>query len=404
MKKIIFKLPAILLSLSLLAITGCSSESNKLNLNEEVKYENISSEFMTINEPSNYYEMREGEMPDLFDLETIEISHLFTDASNHEFPDEYYFMPAQLTDQGILYGTMYPMENRNQEQLAEWNLETDEFNEHNEIKSKAEGDVSRMLLLTNEFSIYELGDNENKLTEFYIQDFKTNEKQVFYKIKNMPNLHRTQIYQFEDAVVLGVVNPSNGNRNEILRYLPYENRIEVIESNNSTDPIIHNGKIYYLLINNAELITQLIETDLSTKTKTVVFELQGANRFTYSLVGNNKDMLLTIKDDDTMKNYKVNTATKELIPYFETQWMEAIVYQNGFLTWTGMRSVPERGRLQYYLLDVENNIHYLNNDGDIFLSNKGIAWNDYKVAEQDIPKGGVYIKESSSIKYLPSAR
>ena len=62
----------------------------------------------------------------------------------------------------------------------------------------------------------------------------------------------------------------------IITYYSFEtNEFEVVEEENSGHPFYHKNKWYYLREDKENMITQLIQYDMRTKTKTVIYETTG---------------------------------------------------------------------------------------------------------------------------------
>lgn len=70
------------------------------------------------------------------------------------------------------------------------------------------------------------------------------------------------------------------------------------------------------------------------------------------------------------------------------------------MTWIGSKIIPDRSRLQTYLYNVKEDIHYLFDGGGIFLSSAGISWIEYLKPEQEIMKGEIYKQGNSKLGYL----
>ena len=147
------------------------------------------------------------------------------------------------------------------------------------------------------------------------------------------------------------------------------------------------------------MITQLIQYDMRTKTKTVIYETTGLENCMIGLYGDANNLILMINNNSLTKVYKVDVEKDKIFYYFEGEWIEAVNIKNGMMTWSGTKTIENRSRPQNYLLDLNTDIHYLYADSDLLLSNNGIAWIDLKKPDNEIAKGQLSINENSQLAY-----
>lgn len=116
------------------------------------------------------------------------------------------------------------------------------------------------------------------------------------------------------------------------------------------------------------------------------------------LTSNGETLALSMQYEEKAELYILENS--ELANIYETTWIESLSFKGNIITWLGDSTIPERERMQYFALDINNNQELINEGGPIILSDNGIVWIEYRKPETEIPKGESMTNQYSKIKYF----
>lgn len=381
-------------------IMGCQANFDKT---ENIQNEEITtSQF--INDSKNYFELIDGNKT-ISNFARISSDELLEPYLQYPWFDDLYFTPKILSDNGILYGQAdagwnitQPMSDDVQREiyLAYYDMNQGEFKIIKSMQNESMLAMIKVILVTDDLLIFEEYE-QDKDAKYFIYDFKNETIEELYHTTNTPP-HYTMSSASDEGIMLGWYDDKI--KGYSISFYSYDTKkLETIEESNSGYPVYFKGNWYYLLVDNDQLVTQLIQYDRNSKTKTVLYETVGLEDHMFGLYGDENNLLLVIENDPIEKIFKVDVEKKQLIYYFEDEWIETINIKNGKMTWLGSKTIESRSRPQYYLFDLNKEINYESNDGSLFLSNNGIVWVDLKKPDQEIEKGRVFYNDNSQLSY-----
>lgn len=373
-------------------IIGCQKETAGDPQQDEVMMQPTD-----INDVNNYFDVIEGSIKTTTDFVTVSSDELFLDCLTYDWIEGNYFTPLYLSEAGVVYGEADASDNRSKLSLASYDMNTREFKNIKEINGNSLYSSVKVILVTDEFILFEEYDQAYGVAQYYLYDLKNDTYEEFHKIENIPP-HTTDAVLTDKGIMLSIYNESS--QHYIITFYSFDTKeFEVLEDKNSGYPVYYKDKWYYLRIDNDTLITQLVEYETDTKNKKVIYETEGSNMFMFGLYGDENNLLLVMENDAIEKVYKVDVENKKIIYFFEDGWIESISIKNGLMTWTGTNTIENRIRPQIYLLNLDSEIQYLYTDNILLLANNGIAWVDLKKSDDEVSKGQIFINENSQLAY-----
>lgn len=170
-----------------------------------------------------------------------------------------------------------------------------------------------------------------------------------------------------------------------------------IENDNCGFPIECNGLWYYTKIDNQNLVTQLIEFDLSNQNKTILYETKNGDNYISGLYSNGTEILITINKGNSICLGQVDLEKRQIEYLLESDWIESVQVNEDYISWLGSNTLSDRIRPQYYLYDIEKEILYQNDGGAIFLADDSMVWVEYKKKDSEIKKGEIYQNKNTDI-------
>lgn len=381
------------ISILSLNIMGCQKETT----DDTLKNEEIIVEPTDINEVNNYYEIVEGSVKSTNDFVTVSSDELLQDYLTYDWIDGIYFTPLYVSEAGIVYGEADASDNRSELYLASYDMNTGEFKNIKGMSSDSLYSSIKVILVADDFVLFEEYDQAKGIAQYYLYDLKNDTYEEFHKIENIPP-HTTDTVLTENGIMMSIYDEMS--QHYIITFYSFNTKeFEILEDKNSGYPVYYKDKWYYLRVDNEKFITQLVEYEAEAKTKKVIYETEGQNKFMYGLYGDENNLLLVIENDSIEKVYKVDVDNKKINYFFEDEWIESVVIKNGLMSWTGTNTIENRIRPQIYLLDLDSEKQYLYTDNILLLANNGIAWVNLKKSDNEVGKGQILINENSQLAY-----
>jgi len=368
---------------------GCQNESMKENNNN---YVNIKIE----DNDKEYFSIEKKQSINLSALDTQSLDSLGSSTTDYVYPENIDFIPLLLSSDNILYGEADPTGKRTELYLAAYNLSTRNFEKVCNMKTKSKYTSIGVLDANKKYIVFEESDQENNVSNYYLFDLFSRKREVLHTVKDIPALHYSQAKISDNGIMLNIYD-SKTKKYVNKFYDFHERKIKAIENENCGYPVYVNNTWYYLVVNNEKHITQLIKFDYSKMTKKVVYETTENTRYISGLFSDGNNIMLTINNNNITESYKVELLKKRIVYLFESEWIESISINKNFITWLGNATIKDRIRPQYYLVNLDNMVNYINDGGSIFLSTSGIVWINYKMPDKDILKGEVYKNINTSI-------
>lgn len=174
--------------------------------------------------------------------------------------------------------------------------------------------------------------------------------------------------------------------------------MSLFESRNSANPVAVDDKIYYITIDNEKLRTSLMCFDSGNNTYQTLDETTQGSKYYSGLYTNGKDVIVS-KNISGETQLSMMDDNKVETSFFSSNWIETLEYQDNYISYIGEKRDEERIKPQYYLMDIENKIDYIYDDGIILLSERGILWVDFKKEKSKIEKGQVFTNDNSIMKF-----
>ncbi|PXX80950.1 hypothetical protein [Dielma fastidiosa] len=378
------------------------SDENKVDdqTDNEAHAENLNNYPQEINDVNNYFGIVETTQKQILDFETVDSEALLNDFVTLEWPADVYFSPLYLSDDGVVYGEADRSENRSALFLASYNCNTGEFKELKNMDGDSIYASFKILIVYENNLIFEEYNQANGIAYYYMYDLDTDMYKVIKQSENVPPHYNIADMDKNGLMFNWYDDLSTEDNKYIITYYSFAiNEFEVVEEENSGHPVYHKNKWYYLREDKENMITQLIQYDMRTKAKTIIYETTGLENCMMGLYGDENNLILMMNNNSLTKVYEIDVEKDKIFYYFESEWIEAVNIKNGIMTWSGTKTIENRSRPQNYLLDLNTDIHYLFADSDLLLSNTGIAWIDLKKPDNEIAKGQLSINENSQLAY-----
>lgn len=364
---------------------------------KEANTENMNNYPQEINDVNNYFEIVETTVKKTNDFETVPSDTFLNNFVSFTWPDNVSFNPLYLDDEGVVYGEADASDNRSALFLGSYDCNTGEFKKLKDIGFDSLYASIKILIAYNESLIFEEYDQASGTAVYYLYDLKSGVCTEFKRSENVPP-HYNIVNMSNDGIMFNWYDDLS--MGYIIEYYSLKTKnFELIEEENSGYPVYHKGYWYYLRVDNDNLITQLIQYEMKTKTKKIIYETTGLNEYLFGLYGDGNNLILVMENDPLEKVYKIDVENGKFNYYFEDEWIEVVKIKNGIMTWSGTKTIENRSRPQNYLLDLNTDIHYLYADSGLMLSNSGIAWIDLKKPDNEIVKGQICINENSQLSY-----
>ncbi len=366
-----------------LAISLISCNKKELsNINNEPAINN-STDYVTISSTNKTYDK-------------INIQEKFKNSKDYTYPSNYTFIPSILKENKLI-GEADEFENQGIKHLGIYDLNTEKIEIIKQIDDTSADKSLIILDFKNNNILFEEFDYEKRESKFYFGNIQDKNFKLLENKTNVPQIHQSQGIIYEQNVILSLYNEKTNNY-ELNYYDIKKDTKQNIEKLNTGFPVIVEKTLYYLTIANDKKITQLISYDITTNSKKVIFETKDEKMYLSGLASNSKKLALSMQYEEKAELYILEN--KKLEKIYETTWIESLNFKGNFLTWLGDATIPERKRMQYFALDINNNQELINDGGPIILADDGIVWIEYIKPEAEIPKGESMTNQYSKIKYL----
>ncbi len=362
-------------------LTSCNEKAFR-NINKEPAINN-SNEYISTTTANKVFEK-------------INIQNKFTDSKDYTYPSNYTFTPNTLIENKLI-GEADEFAKPGIKHLGIYDLSTERIEIIKQIDDTSAYKSLMILDFKDNNILFEEFDYEKRESKFYFGNIQDKNFKLLEHKTNVPQIHQSQGIIYEQDVIVSLYNEETNNY-ELNYYEIKENKKQTIEKSNTGFPIIVKKTLYYLTIDNDKKITQLISYDIVTNSKKVIFETKDEKMYLSGLTSNGETLALSMQYEEKAELYILEN--NELAKIYETTWIESLSFKGNIITWLGDSTIPERERMQYFALDINNNHELINEGGPIILSDNGIVWIEYRKPEAEIPKGESMTNQYSKIKYF----
>lgn len=369
-----------LICIVILLLTGCSNRNNESSA-------------------SNSDEMKTNQISDATAFKVVASEELLKSSIKMSYPDGVYFTPTYLTDDSLVIGEAYDMNNQSENYLAALNIKDRSFKKIKYVEKTSEIVTIIVNYADKDYIVFEEFDQVNQKSIYFIFNLHEGDYKIIHSILNINPIHYTQVTRQGNKLYMNMFYKSDIYRTYSFDLL--SGNMKVIEKENSSHPIYFNGNVYYILIDNSHQVTKIIRYNEHDELKEAVKELLRKDNFYNGLFSNDKNVI--ISEYKLGINYLSLGNIETERQFFSSNWIETLNYKGNYITFLGDRIDKDRVRPQYYLFDIEKMINYSYDDGIILLSNTGIFWVDFLKDEKEIEKGQIFTNDNSVMRYLTFA-
>lgn len=369
--------PLFLIYIVLLLLTGCSNRDNA----------SLSS---------NSTETKTNQISDATAFKTVASEELLKPSIKISYPEGVYFTPTYLTDDSLVIGEAYDMNNQSENYLAVLNIKDRSFKKIKYVDKTSEIVTIIVNYADKDYIIFEEFDQVNRKSIYFIFNLREGDYKIIHSVLNVNPIHYTQIARQGNKLYMNMFYKSDIYRTYSFDLL--SGNMKVIEKENSSHPIYFNGNVYYILIDNSHQITKIIKYNEHDELKKEVKELSRKDNFYNGLFSNDKNVIISEYKLEINYLSLGNIETEK--QFFSSNWIETLDYKGNYITFLGDRIDKDRVRPQYYLFDLKKMINYNYDDGIILLSKTGIFWVDFLKDEKEIEKGQIFTNDNSVMRYL----
>ena len=360
-----------------LLLTGCSNRSNESPSN-------------------NSTEIKTRQISDATTFNVVASEELLESSIKISYPEGVYFTPTYLTDDSLVIGEAYDVNNQSENYLAVLNIKDRSFKKIKYVDKTSEIVTIIINYADKDCIIFEEFDQVNQKSIYFNFNLHKNDYKIIHSISNINPIHYTQVTRQGNKLYMNMFYKSDIYRTYSFDLL--SGNLNLIEKENSSHPIYFNGNIYYILIDNSHQITKIIRYNEHDEIKEEVKELSGKDNFYNGLFSNDKNVIMSKYKSGINYLYLGNIETER--QFFSSNWIETLDYKGNYITFLGDKIDEDRVRPQYYLFNLEKMINYKYDDGIILLSNTGIFWVDFLKDEKEIEKGQIFTNDNSVMRYL----
>lgn len=311
------------------------------------------------------------------------------------YPD---FIPQVLTNDGELMGEV-PNEG-----LFLLDLKNDREELFYDIKDTP--DVSNLWVraVNEDYVFLEEYSLKKEQSSYRVMNRNTKEVSTITIVEGTPQIHEVQT-QFLNTHQL-ILNYFTKKVDQAFIYQTaiYDTltgELNVIENQNTTSPVFFKGKLYYILIDNKNHKTSIIEYDLNTMEKRTVLNNPSANNYMTQLITTDDFLYVVlgvVHHGGTI--YKVNEEKKTLDWVYGFNSLGQVRVNHQYVTWSTAPENQQRTKTKIHLIDLVSGIDYDYEDSLLFLSDNGIAWVSFVKDMNQIPKGDTFKQGNSEIHYM----
>lgn len=313
-----------------------------------------------------------------------------------ELPNNLNFVPHKLTNSGLILGEA-TRKDSNSKFLVSINPLTDEINELVEVDMNQGMSSIGIFAVSNQYVFYEIYNHELQSASYYVINLESKAIHEVEQIKFVPSLHFTQASINQNRIAYSVYDELNQTYS--LKVLHMDTLVtQIISDQNVGFPTFLNNKLYYLSIDNDNKKTSVVQYDIEKKEARELLETIGMDLYITGLANNEKQLVVLLQATDTTKVVYYDIDSQKIDYQFESNWIETLTSNSQYLSWVGERLTESRTRAQYYLLNQLDNSLYQYDGGITLFSNAGVCYVNYKVPEQEIPKGESYGNKYTNLK------
>ena len=330
---------------------------------------------------------------------TVSFNETFRDKSvvaqyADEYPD---FIPQVLSEDGKLYGSVDDVG------ILEIDLKT---NYHQLVHEVSDATVSHQWVraVDKNWVFFEEFTDSKETANFYLLNRTTGEVTTVKMDEKMPMIHQITAFFTEDAqLVFNIVKDSKKDTSlNSLHLLDPTTLKEQVIDQNTFSPVLLDGKLYYIRYDATDNHSEVVQYDRKNGDKKVTLTHQSATEHLNQLLTDKHELYVSLGTD--LKSgtiYHVNQAEKKydfVYGYASTGFIQ----QNhlGFMSYSATDTELGRYKTPYRLIDLQHHHEYDYDGSMVFLSEKGMAWIDFKKDTKEIPKGETFQNENSEIHYV----
>lgn len=257
----------------------------------------------------------------------------------------------------------------------------------------------RVIETYNQYALFEEISIKNNTMKVYLYDFNKDEFRIIIPTYYSSLSHSVKQAVFVDDGIIMTIPETETLHKTLGYYSLQENSLKIIDDRNCSDVMMVKGHCYYLLIEEDKC--KIMEYDIVNQQKIEHYQLEVDEKSQsiplYELISNGNDILLARSN---YSFYNINLDTKEIEYFLNSNYCSDNVYQKHYLKFTTNSGNSKRPGFQDYLYDLEQEIYYENNGGNIYLSNTGMVWIETKIDVNNIPKGEILNSKYSHLRYL----
>lgn len=322
--------PLFLIYIVLLLLTGCSNRDNASS-------------------SSNSTETKTNQISDATAFKTVASEELLKPSIKISYPEGVYFTPTYLTDDSLVIGEAYDMNNQSENYLAVLNIKDRSFKKIKYVDKTSEIVTIIVNYADKDYIIFEEFDQVNRKSIYFIFNLREGDYKIIHSVLNVNPIHYTQIARQGNKLYMNMFYKSDIYRTYSFDLL--SGNMKVIEKENSSHPIYFNGNVYYTLIDNSHQITKIIKYNEHDELKKEVKELSRKDNFYNGLFSNDKNVI--ISEYKLGINYLSLGNIETEKQFFSSNWIETLDYKGNYITFLGDRIDKDRVRPQYYLFDLK---------------------------------------------------
>ncbi|TDW20074.1 hypothetical protein EDD63_11532 [Breznakia blatticola] len=153
---------------------------------------------------------------------------------------------------------------------------------------------------------------------------------------------------------------------------------------------ILNDELYYILIDNVEMNTELNKINLKSK-KSKFLASQNYNddqQFINQLFNDGKKVYILVdSSSDYSAVYSLDEKNNTINELFKTDYMGTVSMVKDSIYWNGKATLPGRSRLQYYIYNTNTNEEIVFKGNQITANNSDVCWIEFIDEENEAPYG-----------------
>ena len=349
-------------------------------------------------EKDDFFLIVEDQAPDFHDFQAVNLEEHFVPEKEQAYPAGVAFIPEMLDKDGLLWGEADASGTRTALKLASYDLTNQHFVSYDLGESLSEQAGLGVKYIDEDYVIYEVHDYIRQSVYLDILQRESGEQRNILTMEQAPSIHISQVGAMKESFLISTFDPASGGYT-VSSYDPRSRKRTAIENKNSGFPVYAHGKLYYLLVDNSKLRTQLVELDFERQEKIVRLETNGKKQYLNGLYGTDQGVMLVMNQDGRYHWLLLDPADGFLHCLFTSGAAEAVDTAQGYYTWSGPSEQEERDRLEYFFVHPEDKMRYVNPSGRILCSESGFAVIHYRKPDREIPKGAMYTDDNSSIRF-----